>query len=82
MLGGLPFPKDPEAVIKRSARELLHKICENTGFHWPVFSSIRTELYILSLHRRIWVSENPYLRIFYADSKYKTLNMKFLSFIK
>ena len=21
----------------------LHKICDNTGFHWPVFSRIRTE---------------------------------------
>ena len=33
MLGGLPIPKDPEAVIKRFAKVLLYKICENAGFH-------------------------------------------------
>ena len=42
----------------------LHKICENTGFHWPLFSRIRTE--ILSLYWKIRVSENPYSRIFYT----------------
>ena len=30
-----------------------HEICENTGFHWPVFSCIR-------------ISENPHSRIFCA----------------
>ena len=46
----------------------MHKICENTGFHWPVFSRIRKEYTILPLHRRIRVSENPYSRIFYTVS--------------
>ena len=29
--------------------ETLHKMCENTGFHWRLFSRIRTESKILSL---------------------------------
>ena len=37
----------------------LHKVCENTRFHWPVFSRIRIE-------SATSVSENPYCRIFYA----------------
>ena len=49
--------------------EPLHKICENTGFHWLAFSHIRTESTILSLYGRIRVSENPYSRIFYAMTK-------------
>ena len=44
----------------------LHKICENTGFHWPVSPSIRTESRILSLYRKIRVTENPYSRILYS----------------
>ena len=44
----------------------LHKICENTGFHWAVFSRIRTESYIFSLYGRIRLNEKPYSRIFYA----------------
>ena len=44
----------------------LQKICENTIFHWPVFSRIRTESTFLSLYGIIWISENPYSRIFYA----------------
>ena len=51
----------------RSARILrLYKICVNTGFQWPVFSYIRTESQIRSLHRRIRASENPYSRTFYV----------------
>ena len=42
----------------------LHKICENAGFHWPVFSCIRTES--RELNERTQVSQNPYSRIFYA----------------
>ena len=38
----------------------LHKICRNTGFHWPVFSHIRTES-----KNSDRVSENPYYSIFY-----------------
>ena len=38
----------------------LHKTCENTGFHWPLFSRIRKKSAILSLYRRIRVSENPW----------------------
>ena len=44
----------------------LHKICENTYFHWPVFSRIRPKSQISSLYGRIRVSENPYSRIFYV----------------
>ena len=44
----------------------LHKICENTGFHWPVFSRIRTKPTILSSYGRIWATENAQSRIFYA----------------
>ena len=47
----------------------LHKICKNTGF--PVFSRIKT---ILSLFGRIWVSENPYSRIFYAVEQSSSQN--------
>ena len=38
----------------------LHKVCRNTGFHWPVFSHIRTES-----KNSDRVSENPYYSIFY-----------------
>ena len=44
----------------------LHKIYENTGFHWPGFSRIRKESTILSLNGRMRVSENPCSHIFYA----------------
>ena len=36
----------------------LHKICENTDFHWPLFFRRRTESTILSLYWRMQVSEN------------------------
>lgn len=36
------------------------------SFHCPVFSRIRTESTILSLHGRIRISENPYSCAFYA----------------
>ena len=48
----------------------LHKICENTGFQWHIFSRISTKSTILSLYGRIRVSENPYSRIFYAVFSY------------
>ena len=38
------------------SRQILHKRCENTRFHWPVFSRMG----------RIRVIENPYSRIFYV----------------
>ena len=44
----------------------LHKVWENTGFPWPIFSCKRTEYTILFLQGRLRVSENPYYRIFYA----------------
>ena len=49
-------------------QQSLHKICENTGFQWPVFSRIRTKSVILSLYGRIQVAENLYFCIFYAVS--------------
>ena len=48
----------------------LHKICENTGFHWPVFFRIRTEYTI---------SVNPYSRIFSAvQDRYYQYDSEFL----
>ena len=44
----------------------LHKIHENTGFHWPIFSCIRRKSSIFFLYGRIRVSENLYSGIFYA----------------
>ena len=44
----------------------LHKICENTGFHWTVSPSIRTKSKILPLCKRIRVTENSYYRMFYV----------------
>ena len=44
----------------------LHKLFENKGFHWPVFSRIRTKSLILSLYRRIQVIDSPCSRIFYT----------------
>ena len=47
--------------LKISLSLSLHKICNNTGFHWPVFSRIRAESY-----GRIRVIQNLYSRIFYT----------------
>ena len=44
----------------------LRKICQNTGFLWPAFSCMRTELKLLSLYGKMRVSENPHSGIFYA----------------
>ena len=57
---------DKKVVSENDSKIPLHKICENTGFHWPVFSHIRSESLILSLYERIRVSENMYFRIYYA----------------
>ena len=38
----------------------LHKICQNAGLSWLVFSHIRTESTTLSLYGKIRVRENPY----------------------
>ena len=43
------------------------------GFHWPVFSRIRTESTIVSLYGRIRVGENLYFRRFYAVNVLKIL---------
>ena len=61
----------------------LHKISENTGFQWPVFSRIRTESStILSLYGRIRVSENPYSCIFCTVQQKKfSFSIIFTSFI-
>ena len=44
----------------------LGKICEILGFRCLVFSLVTTGSYILSMHGKILVSENPYPCIFYA----------------
>ena len=70
------------------SKHSLHKIRDNTGFHWPVFTRIRTESTILSSCGRIRVREKPYPWIFYAITTAKPLNsgnlrvLKKLSFIK
>ena len=38
---------------------LVRKICQNTGFLWPVFLRIRIESKILSLYGKMWIRENP-----------------------
>ena len=50
---------------RKLKRDSMYKICENMGYHWPVFSQIRTESKFLSIYRRTRVSENPYFGIFY-----------------
>ena len=45
-------------------RVSLHKICENTSFHWPVFSCVRTKSAILSSYGGIRVSETRILVYF------------------
>ena len=55
----------------------LHKICENTGFQWPVFSRIRTKSAMFSLYGRIRATENPYSSIFYAVLSSAYLNLFF-----
>ena len=57
----------------------LHKICEDTGFHWPIFSRIRTKSKILSLYGRIRVSEKP---VFLECFMHCQRNLQCLAFIK
>ena len=45
----------------------LRKICENTGFHLPVFFRKTTEPTILFLYEKIRFSKNPYSHIFYSE---------------
>ena len=79
-------------ILRRNCRTLLsiinpfhiplHKIWENTGFRWTVFSPIRTESTILSFCRRKRVSQNPYFRILYAMFPFVNLfSCKAISFI-
>ena len=44
----------------------LHKICQNTGFLWLVFSHIRTETKVLPLYGKMRVRQNPYCGVFYT----------------
>ena len=44
----------------------LDKLCENTAFQLPALSRMRTESAIISLYVKIWVSENPYSRVFHT----------------
>ena len=71
------------ADIRKPESYSLHKIFKNTSFDRPVFSYIRTEYTIVSLYRRIRVSENPYCCIFFALIKpKKTWNHVFAFHIK
>ena len=45
---------------KECFRWLLHKICENTGFYFPVFFCISTESTILVIYKRVRVSEKSH----------------------
>ena len=45
-----------------------------TGFYWPIFSRIRTELQILSLYGRIQVSEHPTYFMQYGSHNFTGLH--------
>ena len=60
----LPLHKTDGGTGKSNST--LHKICENIGFYWLVFSRMKTESTILPLYGRIWFTSNPFSRIFYA----------------
>ena len=49
-----------------SSKTSLDKLCENTGFHLPIVSCMRTESAIMPLYGRIRVSENLYSCVFHA----------------
>ena len=49
-----------------SLKTSLNKLYENKVFQLPVIPRIRTESAIMPLYGRIWVSENPYSRVFHA----------------
>ena len=57
-----------QKTIEVNSSSIIHciKIHKNTGFNWPSFSSIGTESMILFLYGKLWVSENPYSRMFYT----------------
>ena len=66
-------------------KKALHKTCENTGFHWPIFSRIRKKSSILSLYGGTQVSENPHSRMFYAVKVWNgdpVFNLTFSKFFK
>ena len=54
-----PHFKNFFSFFKEKLKQIftLHKICENTGIYWLIFSRIRT---------KSTISKNPYSRIFYA----------------
>ena len=56
-----------------------HKICVNSGFHWPVFFCIRTVSMILALYGRIRISENSYTQIICSVFKVFTGDTKIAS---
>ena len=57
-----------QKTIEVNRSSIIHciKIYKNTGFNWPSFSGIGTESMILFLYGKLWVSENPYSRMFYT----------------
>ena len=54
----LDHPMNPTSIQFVPKNMTVHKICQNTGFFWPVFSRIRAE------SSKTW--ENPYSDLFYA----------------
>ena len=56
----------------------LDKICQNTGFIWPVYSRIRTKSTILTLKESMRVRENPYSDIFYVVFNNEILQKKIM----
>ena len=48
-----------------SLKTSLDNLCENTEFHLPVFSRMRTESATMFLYGRIRVGENPYSHVFH-----------------
>ena len=55
----------------------LCEICKNWGFCWPVFSCISTYSWILSLYRKIQVSENLYSCLYYTVLCNKSVHVFF-----
>ena len=46
------------AIWNSSTNQTLRKICQNTGFLWPLFSRTRTEWSTLSYYEKMWVRED------------------------
>ena len=60
MFVGCLFRMEKEYTLVIILCNILHTVCQNTNFLWPVFSHIRTGSKVLSVYWGIRVRENPY----------------------